>query len=633
MNKKGFTLIEVVIVILILGILVAVAVPLYVDYLEVAKKETYGVLEESMETATNDYLISNLNGAGDDSFSTYEEVLLNGGLVNIPLRVLVESNRLPDVVDPAKHGSFCDYDSSYVRVLKFGNPSDINYKYDAYLECSEYTTDLGTLICGDYESCMAINNLNITSVREDYNYTTVNVSFEQIAAVDMYVSLSNLGDGSTISNSEWKEIDTEFTMDFLDYDSSIKMDGRNVTIYIYLRDYNGDILKVDRTYKLYSDCTTNIVVTNQSEWTSCSETCGGGESSRTTYYNDSLTGNTCPTTTETKSCNTQSCLTFEDLDVVSTNSSYNWTTVNLTFTHIAGVQMYISTTGYEVGGEWETINPNKILDLKTLKSNLTLNGGTVRVYVTVKSAEGHKLNLSDTYVLYNECNAKYTTVKSSPTSCSAVCGGGSTSTTTYYYDSLTSKSCPNKTVTDTKSCNTQSCCSSTKVVCDSTWSVDVDSDGNRLRPWSENPYTKECDNYSNYNGAWCSNAAPLVDERLHDHSNGGYSTCVSQYDCYIDNSYFNTYLKDNCGSTNYKGFLDGVSYNITRPQMCSVCGDFSYIDDSSYNGFTVGIRPVNYCVYTSQYASGTSLGGGKYITKNHSICTFPTALPPQCINS
>ena len=52
---------------------------------------------------------------------------------------------------------------------------------------------------------------------------------------------------------------------------------------------------------------SNKVVKSYGSWSACSKKCGGGTRSKTIYYKSSINGQDCGTSTETQSCETQSC--------------------------------------------------------------------------------------------------------------------------------------------------------------------------------------------------------------------------------------------------------------------------------------------------------------------------------------
>ncbi len=760
MNKKGFTLTEILVVIVILGILVSVAVPLYINFFTSSREGTFSSLEDSMEVAANDYLLANLAGNGNSTFDQFENKLNNSEVVKVPLGILVETGHLPDVIDPDEHGTLCDYENSYVRILRVGNPLDRDYQYDAYLKCSEYTSDTSDLNCGEEgeESCLYIGNFYVKSTEDDYNATTVEVSFDQIFGTDMYISLTDKGDGSFINESDWENIDTTFTMNLTDYNSNIKLDGSSIKVYLYLRDHIGNVISDEFTYNLYNECVDNLVATSQSSWSDCTKTCGGGFSTQETFYEDTKSGNSCParttvatkscnthpcvsvsnfsaisttagyngtnvrfrhvstggtsmiikanntiiysgvvdtditidlanygfttngadlvftltvstigssksltsnyqlysscsstnvsygtygscsktcggglmyrtvtytdkylgnvcsTTSQSTSCNTQTCVTISNFTAISTTSGYNGTSVRFRFTNSGGTSMVIKANNTVIYSG--AVNTDIVINLANY--GFTTNGANLTFSLTV-SASGTSRELIQSYQLYLRCSSTNVSY-SAYGNCTASCGGGLKYRTVTYTDKYVGGSCGSSS--QSASCNTQTCCSSTYVSCGA-WTVP----NPRPIPWSENPDTRVCSNYSNYNGQYCSYNRTETRDVKHAHTPGvGWPYCIPTENCLVDHTYFNTYLKNNCGSSNYK--LN--DYNVVRPEVCSVCGEVYVWADASFAG---GYRPINYCVY-GYNTGGKHLGNQLYLAygKNPPYCTFDIDLPSICTN-
>ncbi|KAF1086574.1 Type II secretion system protein G precursor [Sporotomaculum syntrophicum] len=74
-NRKGFTLVELMVVVVIIGILVAIAVPVYNNVTEKAEKNACAATVRTLNGASSMY------NANEGSFPTDVDMLVNGGYI------------------------------------------------------------------------------------------------------------------------------------------------------------------------------------------------------------------------------------------------------------------------------------------------------------------------------------------------------------------------------------------------------------------------------------------------------------------------------------------------------------------------------------------------------------------------
>jgi len=138
MNNKGFSLIELLAVIIIIGIVAIIAVPSVSQYINNASDTAYVSYERSMTDAAKSRIIE-CETETDPSkkcnlrlpYTTSGE----GSFTDITLNTLIQDGFMEAMKDPESN-DFCD-SRSYVRVTLDPEHTG-NYNYKACLFCGDY---------------------------------------------------------------------------------------------------------------------------------------------------------------------------------------------------------------------------------------------------------------------------------------------------------------------------------------------------------------------------------------------------------------------------------------------------------------------------------------------------------------
>ena len=125
-HKKGFTLIEILAAITILGILMGIAIVSVTKIIEDGKQEHYDTAEENLSLAGQSYVQQN---RGDLPKAV-------GQKKKISLKTLVENRYIQPIKDYSDNE--CNLEESYVQVYKY---SQTDYSYVPYLDCPGYTSE------------------------------------------------------------------------------------------------------------------------------------------------------------------------------------------------------------------------------------------------------------------------------------------------------------------------------------------------------------------------------------------------------------------------------------------------------------------------------------------------------------
>ncbi len=167
-KKKGFTLIEMLGVIIILGILLTLAISSYTIYLNHTRSKTFSIEEKSMATAAQDAYTDCVSNHPNNNFcKNHPELNTKYTYELIYLNELIEDQYIDPIKNPYNTEQFCDIDRSYVYVSSKNNTSENNNSDVVYLSC---------LICGDHKSKNCLD--------DDIDYstfdTTCNAYYDQV---------------------------------------------------------------------------------------------------------------------------------------------------------------------------------------------------------------------------------------------------------------------------------------------------------------------------------------------------------------------------------------------------------------------------------------------------------------------
>lgn len=161
-NRRGFTLVELLATITILGIISSIAVVSVTKYLEQAKKSTYADLERTVYNAARNYLIDHPEELGREGTESAPTVTI------IPLEVLIRDEKVEKLKDPNEKGEdLADFsivkgdgflshldDSSYVAVFRYPNEAEgknLNLYYKVCLRGASFQERGGDLSLADHE--------------------------------------------------------------------------------------------------------------------------------------------------------------------------------------------------------------------------------------------------------------------------------------------------------------------------------------------------------------------------------------------------------------------------------------------------------------------------------------------------
>ena len=204
-------------------------------------------------------------------------------------------------------------------------------------------------------SVPVISQFEIKSVNGSYNtldtVLTINAS-DDGGTNNLKMCISNTG---YLQGCNWENYATS-----KNWKVSGNLDGTSKTVYLSIQDGAGNIVHREGKYTVYKECTTQTKVYTDSNYGTCSKSCGGGVQYRNYQMKDSYTGKVCKTDKDSKTCNTQSCA-----PTITLIGNYDFDTV----TPLNSTQAVAFTTG--------TIAFNK----ETMDYSLKYNNSYVKAQV------------------------------------------------------------------------------------------------------------------------------------------------------------------------------------------------------------------------------------------------------------
>lgn len=120
-NKKGFSIVEIMAVIVILGILIGISVPVVFRYIDKSSQQSYDTMARSAKEGVETYLMDTPSRSG-----------------KIRIKDLIDDGYLEKTVDPEDSSEFCDGSVEYNLVKGASGEQLDEYNYKVNLCCTEY---------------------------------------------------------------------------------------------------------------------------------------------------------------------------------------------------------------------------------------------------------------------------------------------------------------------------------------------------------------------------------------------------------------------------------------------------------------------------------------------------------------
>lgn len=548
MNRKGFTLVEVLIVVTILGIIMGLSVPLIRNIQKKNENKKFGVYGKSLVSSAKLYTDS----YGIDMFGES-----NYGCNEISYHDLSKKVLLKDIEGV---NASCDDDETLVRVIKLND----KYTYETKITCKNengkkvYTENNiksvnldcsgGALSEGPQ---IFITPLRDPEKREANSTKNKNVKVRVYSDYGIYRDSSFYYAWSTDSEgtnlvTQWKKqaIGNE-GIDKIEYEKIFTLKTNNLPtgdyyLIVRLTDNNGEITLKDGAgnhnkndkfiggpYVVDKEAPniSNATIRSKHSWNSFD----------VAYVGSGVTDNVnksdlrvCLSQSKDGCNNDTQFVLANKATLKLKNLSYKGQSVKVyIFVRDLSKNLATKSIDYKLYKECETVN----LVSTTLKEKGTCNkkcdGGVRTDIYNAKDKNSQNACSGKTVLVPNvKCNeiacCSDTSVKNVEVvkdwgACSKACGTGKTTRTVkdnYYSDIDTNVFCESKNRTETKECNKQSCCSSTSGTPDpwGSWSTCSKTCGTGTQSRS-----RTVKYYSNYDGSLCDTRTETVSQNCNQH--------------------------------------------------------------------------------------------------------------------
>ena len=142
MNKKAFTMVELLAVILILGIILVIAAASYNSYLKTSREKSFKLAENSFRDTVEEAYIDCSANLSKNNFCQNHDKLVVGETDTIKLSELITSGYIETIKNPYNTNESCDINNSYVKVTNVNTSNGVSeYSYDVCLICGNKTSN------------------------------------------------------------------------------------------------------------------------------------------------------------------------------------------------------------------------------------------------------------------------------------------------------------------------------------------------------------------------------------------------------------------------------------------------------------------------------------------------------------